>query len=73
MGIQTMINLKPNPRNSHIMHKLEVDADIQDRNGVSYKSQLLAALESNLNLRREVLRLTNQQGSLETVVKAVAR
>jgi hypothetical protein len=55
------------------MHKLEVDADIQDRNGVSYKSQLLAALESNLNLRREVLRLTNQQGSLETVVKAIGR
>ena len=68
-----MINLKPNPRNSHIMNKLEVDADIQDRNGVSYKSQLLAALESNLNLRREVLRLTRQQGSLETVVKAVSR
>ena len=68
-----MINLKPNPRNSHIMHKLEDDADIQDRNGVSYKSQLLAALESNLNLRREVLRLTRQQGSLETVVKAIGR
>ena len=68
-----MINLKPNPRNSHIMHKLEVDADVQDRNGVSYKAQLLSALESNLNLRREVLRLTRQQGSLETVVKAVSR
>ena len=68
-----MINLKPNPRNSHIMHKWEGDADIQDRNGVSYKSQLLAALESNLNLRREVLRLTRQQGSLETVVKAIGR
>ncbi len=68
-----MINIKPNPRNSHIMHKLEVDADIQDRNGVSYKSQLLSALESNLNLRREVLRLTRQQGSLETVVKAISR
>lgn len=68
-----MINIKRNPRNSHIMHKLEVDADIQDRNGVSYKSQLLAALESNLNLRREVLRLNRQQGSLETVVKAVSR
>ena len=68
-----MINLKSNPRNSHIMHKLEVDADIQDRNGVSYKSQLLAALESNLNLRREVLRLNRQRGSLETVVKAVSK
>ena len=68
-----MINLKPNPRNAHLLDKLEVDADVMHRNGVSYKAQLLDALESNLNLRREVLRLSRSQSSLETVVKAIGK
>ena len=36
-------------RDNMIRHKLEVDADCLERNGVSYKDQLLDALEKNLN------------------------
>ena len=68
-----MVKIEHNTRNAHLLDKLEVDADVMHRNGVSYKAQLLDALESNLNLRREVLRLSRSQSSLETVVKAVGR
>ena len=54
-------------------HKLEVDADCLERNGVSYKDQLLDALEKNAKLEREVLQLSRGKSSLETIVKAISR
>ena len=54
-------------------HKLEVDADCLERNGVSYKDQLLDALEKNVKLEREVLQLSRGKSSLETIVKAISR
>jgi len=68
-----MIKIERNTRNAHLLDKLEIDADVMHRNGVTYKAQLLDALESNLNLRREVLRLSRSQSSLETVVKAIGK
>ena len=67
-------------RDNMIRHKLEVDADCLERNGVSYKDQLLDALEKNAKLeqateayRRECVRLLSGQKSLETIVKAISR
>ena len=54
-------------------HKLEVDADCLERNGVTYKDQLLDALEKNAKLEREVLQLSRGKSSLETIVKAISR
>ena len=60
-------------RDNMIRHKLEVDADCLERNGVSYKDQLLDALEKNVKLEREVLQLSRGKSSLETIVKAISR
>ena len=60
-------------RDNMIRHKLEVDADCLERNGVSYKDQLLDALEKNAKLEREVLQLSRGKSSLETIVKAISR
>ena len=60
-------------RHNMIRHKLEVDADCLERNGVSYKDQLLDALEKNVKLEREVLQLSRGKSSLETIVKAISR
>ena len=65
--------LRRDNMNWYNRHKLEVDADCLERNGVSYKDQLLDALEKNAKLEREVLQLSRGKSSLETIVKAISR
>ena len=58
-----VIQIKRSEKNAHILIKLECEADKLNDKGVTYREQLLDALESNLNLRREVLRLARDQVS----------
>ena len=58
-----VIKIKRSEKNAHILIKLEGEADKLNDKGVTYREQLLDALESNLNLRREVLRLVRDQVS----------